>query len=189
MLVLMIAGLALNTGLQLWSVVTSPASRVDLDGTTANASWQFVDDFPPELADELHFILNDSGAWPEASLDRNEAMSQPSTTQVYNINALGGQTEQLVAVGSVSLAGRLARFDHAGNVVAFGVNTPLTFPELVADVKLNCGDVIRDEVETTVSFTSKNGTRWKCLLIEGDSEDSFVICEKIENIPGPHKNE
>ena len=188
-LVLLIAGLALNTGIQIWSLVTLPAASVVLSGTTAVAAWQFVDEFPPQLTDELHFILTDSGVRSDTPSGHQELLSPLSSRSYPGIDALGGAIKSLVDINAVSLRSRLARFDRAGKLLAFGAGTPLTFRELVGQVKLSCSDVISDDVERTVSFNSKNGTRWECLFIEGDSDDSFLVCETVEHIPDPHQPE
>lgn len=185
----MIAGLSFNTGVGLWSLLTPPASSVIFSGATATASWQFVDEFPLELTDELHFILADSRVRPEASIEHIKIVSQPLSTLDRSIDAMGGPSECLEDGATVSLPGQLAKYDNAGRITAIGVNTRLTLQELATCVRFNCGAVIRDDEESSFSFTSKTGTHWKCLFIEGDFEDSFLLCEKIENLPGPHKNE
>ncbi len=186
LLVLIIAGLAINTGLKIWSLVASPEPQVILSGTTATSSWQFVEEFPADLADELHFLLTDSGSQAATIFDLNNDMSPGISATTRPIDTWEGPPEAMADAASVPHSGRLARYDDAGKIIAFGVNTPLTFAELVADVELNCTAVISDEAERFVIFSSKNGTRWKCLLIEGDTPDSFLLCETIENPPDPH---
>ncbi len=185
LLVLIIAGLAINTGLKIWSLVAPPEPQVILSGTTATSSWQFVEEFPADLADELHFLLTDSET-AATIFDLNNDMSPGISATTRTIDTWEGPTEAMADVSTVPRSGRLARYDDAGKIIAFGVNTPLTFAELVAVVELNCTAVISDAVERSVIFSSQNGRRWKCLLIEGDTPDSFLLCETIENTPDPH---
>ena len=176
LLVLVIVGLATNTGLKIWSLVTSPKPQVILSGTTATYSWQFVDKFPADLADELHFLLAESRLQAETTIDLNKDLSPSISGAAVTIDTREGPTEAMADVISDSRSGRLARYDDTGKIIAFGVNIPLTFSELVADVEVNCTAVISDKAERSVIFTPNNGTRWKCLLIEGDTGDSFLLC-------------
>ena len=189
LLVLTIVGLGADTGFRLWSLGKEPAPDIALNGTTSATPWQFVDKFPTEITDELHFILIDSETPIPASTTRDDDLP-PTLLALDRILDPGGlSTESLMAVGATSPVGRLARYSSAGKITAFGINSHMTFFDMTVRVISHCGVAISDEFERSVSFTSKNGTHWKCLLIDGDSEDRFLLCETIDNEVAPQKIE